>query len=262
MTAKPESHHAKHPSDIPAPQASPAAGGGSESELERLRQEAAQAKDQYLRTLAEFENTKKRLHREKEEFIRYAAETLVRALLPVIDSLDQALVTVDPSTPPARFASSREMRSISGTEPRKSLRDFSGQSEAAGVARDSAPQVTGEREAGAVTGLRKQADIEAIIKGVHLIHRQLHGVLEKEGVKRIPTVGEPFDPHQHEAVAQVDASDGTPDDRIIEEVQVGYTLHGKVIRPAMVKVAKQRRPETEDHRPETGPSPHHQETTG
>ncbi len=148
-------------------------------EIERLKQELKQAKDQSLRTLAEFENTKKRLRREQEEFIRFAAETMVRELLPIVDSLDQALVAVD-----------------------------------------------------------KQSDPEAIIKGVHLIHRQLLGLLEKEGVKRIPTVGEPFDPHKHEAVAQVEATDGTADERIIEEVQVGYTMYGKVIRPAMVKVAK------------------------
>jgi molecular chaperone GrpE len=61
--------------------------------------------------------------------------------------------------------------------------------------------------------------------------------LEKEGVKRIPTVGQPFDPHQHEAVAHVE-TDGKPEDSVVEEVQVGYTMHGKVIRPAIVKVAK------------------------
>lgn len=150
-------------------------------ELERLKREAAQAKDQYLRTLAEADNTKKRLHREKEEFIRYAAESMVRQLLPIMDSLDQALVAVD-----------------------------------------------------------KQADAQAVIKGVHLIYRQLLGLLDKEGVKRIPTAGEPFDPHKHEAVAQVETGDGTPDETVIEEVQVGYTMHDKVIRPAMVKVAKKK----------------------
>ena len=163
MTHKPKTDHA------------PADAG----ELERLKQQLQQAKEQYLRTLADFENTKKRLHREKAEFVRYASETVVRELLPVIDSLDQALVAVD-----------------------------------------------------------KQADPQAVIKGVHLIYRQLLGVLDREGVKRIPTVGEPFDPHQHEAVAQVDATDGASENTIVEEVQVGYTMHGKVIRPAMVKVAK------------------------
>lgn len=148
-------------------------------EIERLKQEAAKAQDQYLRTLAEFDNAKKRLHREKEESIRYAAESMVRQLLPIMDSLDQALVAVD-----------------------------------------------------------RQADPQAVITGVHLIYRQLLGLLDKEGVKRIPTLGESFDPHKHEAVAQVDSGDGTPDDTVVEEVQVGYTMHGKVIRPAMVKVAK------------------------
>ena len=148
-------------------------------ELARLRDEAQRAKEQYLRTLAEVENTKKRLQREKEEFVRYAAETVVRELLPIVDSLDQALVAVD-----------------------------------------------------------KQSDPQAIIKGIHLIYRQLLGLLEKEGVKRIPTVGERFDPHLHEAVAQMEASDHQPDGTVVEEVQVGYTMHGKVVRPAMVKVAK------------------------
>ena len=157
-------------------------------ELERLKHEVKQAKDQYLRTLAEFENAKKRLSREKEEFARYASETVVRDLLPIVDSLDQALVAVD-----------------------------------------------------------KQSDPQAVIKGVHLIYRQLLGLLEKEGVKRIPTVGERFDPHKHEAVAQVEA-DGKPEDTVAEEVQVGYTMHGKVIRPAIVKVVKAKDQKSDEER--------------
>ena len=179
-------------------------------ELEQLKQQLQQAQEQSLRALADVENTKKRLSREKEEFVRYAAETVVRELLPIVDSLDQALVAVDPSTRSAN----------------------------AGLARDSAPRTAEEREAGASVGFRKQSDIEAIIKGVQLIHRQLLGVLDREGVRRIQTIGESFDPHRHEAVAQVDAKDGTPEHTIMEEVQVGYTMHGRVIRPAMVKVAK------------------------
>jgi len=184
---------------------------GHAAELERLKQELQQANDQYLRMLADFDNTKKRLHREKEEFVRYAAETMVRELLPIIDSLDQALVAVDPSTRPS-------------VQP-------------AGLARDSAPRPT-EHDPAVSVGLRKQTDIDAIVKGIQLIHKQLLGVLEKEGVKRIATIGESFDPHKHEAVAQVEAGDGTADDTIVEQVQVGYTMHGKTIRPAMVKIAK------------------------
>ena len=180
-------------------------------ELERLRCEATEATDRYLRAVAEFENTKKRLHREKEEFARFASETVVRDLLPIVDSLDQALVAVDPSTRP---------------------------STSSGLARDSAPQGTREEDESTPVGLRKQSDIEAIIKGVQLIHRQLFSLLEKEGVRRISSIGEPFDPHKHEAVAQVEAADGKADNTIVEEVQVGYTMHGKVIRPTIVKVAK------------------------
>ena len=158
------------------------------SEVERLKQEADAAQDRYLRALADFENTKKRLHREKEEFAKYASEAVVRELLPIIDGLDQALVAVD-----------------------------------------------------------KQSDPQAIIKGVHLIYRQLLGLLEKEGVKRIATVGAAFDPHTHEAVARVEMTDGTAEGTVVEEVHVGYTMHGKVIRPAMVKVAKQSRCGADSH---------------
>lgn len=159
----------------------------SEETIRHLQQEIEQSKERYLRALAEFDNAKKRLEREKEEFAKYASHAIVRELLPIVDSLDQALAAVD-----------------------------------------------------------KQAEPQAVIKGVHLIYRQLLGLLEKEGVKRIPTVGEPFNPHHHEAVAQVEAGDGVAENTIVEQVQVGYTLHGKVLRPAMVKVAKSSRDEKSD----------------
>ena len=161
-------------SSVPAPVAQ-----GVTEEVDRLRQEVREAKDQYLRTLAEVENTKKRLQREKEAMVKFAAETLIRELLPIVDSLDHALVAVD-----------------------------------------------------------KQSDPQAIIKGVHLIYRQLLGLLAKEGVKRIATIGQPFDPHRHEAVGYVDAQHGQPNDTVVEEVQIGYTMHDQVIRPAIVKVAR------------------------
>jgi len=215
MDAK-DAHEKPTKAGQPSPEASrPAAEtdrpAGHGEELERLRREVQQVKDQYLRTLAEADNAKKRLHREKEEFVRYAAESVVRALLPIVDSLDQALVAVDPSTRPA----------------------------SAGLARDSAPRGAGEEAGETSVGLHKPVNLQAVIKGIQLIHRQLLGLLDKEGVKRIPTVGEPFDPHKHEAVSQVEAVDGMADETVAEEIQVGYTMHGKVIRPAIVKVAKQ-----------------------
>ena len=158
-----------------------------EEQLAQAKQEAAAAKEQYVRETAELENTKKRLHREKDEFAKYAAELVLRELLPIIDGLNQAVVAVD-----------------------------------------------------------KPTDPQAVVKGVHLIYRQLLGLLEKEGIKRIPTVGERFDPHQHEAVEQVEPPQGVADGTIVEEVHAGYTMHGKVIRPALVKVAKSTDQKSED----------------
>lgn len=80
-------------------------------------------------------------------------------------------------------------------------------------------------------------DLESFLAGVSLIFRQLQDVLQKEGVKPIEAVGTEFDPTKHEAVMGVESPDH-PDNTVVEEVQKGYYLHDKVIRPAMVKVAK------------------------
>lgn len=160
-----------------APEATPPQG--PEETIRRLRLDIEQAKDRYLRTLAEFDNTRKRLQREKDEYAKYAAEAIMRQLVPIVDSLDQALMAVEGESNPS-----------------------------------------------------------ALTKGVQLIARQLAELLEKEGVRRIVAVGEAFDPHRHEAIAHVEGHDGQPENTVVEEVQVGYTMHGKVLRPAMVKIAQ------------------------
>jgi molecular chaperone GrpE len=74
-------------------------------------------------------------------------------------------------------------------------------------------------------------------KGVELIHRQMLELLRKRGVKPIQTVGADFDPRFHESVM----SESSPDHRegeVIEELRRGYTLGDRLLRPAMVKVAK------------------------
>ncbi len=148
----------------------------SPDETEQLKQELAEANERTLRTLADFDNTRKRLLREKEQFSRFASEAIVRELLPILDSLDQA---------------------IAGSS-------------------DSDPD---------------------LVSGLKLICEQILALMKRHGVERITTVGELFDPHLHEAVAQVEAENGQADRSIVEELHVGYTMHGKVIRPAMVKVA-------------------------
>ena len=168
--------------------ASGTAGGGAapdlESELARLREaleaksrEADAARDRYLRTVAEFDNARKRAVREREELIRGANEGLIRELLPVLDNLERALQAA-----------------------------------------------------------RGDAGAAAVTAGVELIQRELLRVLEKFGVTAFTSVGAPFDPERHEAVARVPAA-GRPEMTVVGETARGYLLNGRVLRPAMVTVA-------------------------
>jgi molecular chaperone GrpE len=78
-------------------------------------------------------------------------------------------------------------------------------------------------------------DAERLRKGVELVYGELLGVLEKAGLERIEAHGKPFDPEEHEAVMHVESDEGEPGVRDV--VRTGYRLKGRVIRPAMVKVA-------------------------
>ena len=73
--------------------------------------------------------------------------------------------------------------------------------------------------------------------GVELIYKQLQDALGKIGVRAIPAKGEPFDPHVHEAIEMVETSDA-PDHEVLEELQRGYKFKDRLLRPAMVKVAR------------------------
>lgn len=72
--------------------------------------------------------------------------------------------------------------------------------------------------------------------GVALIYKQLHDALAKLGVQAVPAKGEVFDPRVHEAIEMVE-TDKAPDHQVIEELQRGYKLKDRLLRPAMVKVA-------------------------
>jgi molecular chaperone GrpE len=73
--------------------------------------------------------------------------------------------------------------------------------------------------------------------GVELIYKQLQDVLAKLGVKAVAAKGEQFDPHVHEAIEMVETADA-PDHEVLEEWQRGYKFKDRLVRPAMVKVAK------------------------
>lgn len=81
------------------------------------------------------------------------------------------------------------------------------------------------------------AESEVLHRGVELIHKQLLDVLRKRGVRAIDVVGADFDPHYHMAVAH-EPAEGRRDGEIIEEFRRGYMLGDRLLRPAMVKVAK------------------------
>ena len=88
-------------------------------------------------------------------------------------------------------------------------------------------------------GLRERADagVKALLDGVELTERELLNVLEKHGVKKLEPVGQKFDPNMHQAMYEVpDAA--TPAGHVVQVVQAGYLIGDRVLRPALVAVAK------------------------
>ncbi|SFS86622.1 molecular chaperone GrpE [Paenibacillus sp. BC26] len=88
----------------------------------------------------------------------------------------------------------------------------------------------------AIDAAKNGGDGESFSKGVDMIFRQLEQVLEAEGLKAMDAVGQPFNPDFHQAIMQVE-SDEHEEGIVVEEVQKGYVLKDKVLRPAMVKVS-------------------------
>jgi molecular chaperone GrpE len=77
---------------------------------------------------------------------------------------------------------------------------------------------------------------EGWIEGIVLVDRKLRALLESEGVTPIESVGRPFDPREHEAIASIPGT-GRPDGEVVAEIQRGYRVRDRVLRPAMVTVA-------------------------
>lgn len=86
-----------------------------------------------------------------------------------------------------------------------------------------------------------EGTLKALIEGIELTEREMQRLLEKHGISRIDAKGERFDPHLHQAMFEVpdtDADDGT----VVEVVQSGYVIGERVLRPAMVGVARKAKP--------------------
>lgn len=164
---------------VPSPEAPGEADARErlEAALAAKGREAAEHYDRYLRALADFENYRRRVQREREEWTRLAQERLLRDLLPVLDNFDRALQT----------------------EP-------------------------------------DRGQLQGFVAGIELIRRELLKVLERIGVTPFSAVGEPFDPQRHEAVMRVETVE-VPSQTVVEEIERGYLLGDRVLRPARVKVA-------------------------
>jgi len=151
-----------------------AAGDGGEAEVAELRREIADLRDRSMRTLADFDNFRKRAERERAEIRRQAAAEVVRDFLDVVDNLERAAA-------------------------------------AGGSAED-------------------------LKTGVDMILRQLSEVLRRQGVERVPAVGERFDPSFHDAVLRQE-DPGVAEPRVVEEMQAGYRMDNRLLRPSRVVVA-------------------------
>lgn len=140
-----------------------------------LRAEADRYLNNWRRAEADFQNYKRRADQERSDNQRFAGVSLIINILPIVDDLERALLTVDAN----------------------------------------------------LVGL-------TWFDGVRLIHRKLMLMLESAGVSAIQTESQTFDPRLHEAVTYMEGEDG----KVLAEVQRGYKLHDRVLRPAMVVVGK------------------------
>lgn len=148
-----------------------------QAELVHLQADAEESHGRYLRTLADFDNFRKRQREETARQVNLAREELILKLLPIIDNFERAALAAE-----------------------------------------------------------AQHSYDSLVEGVSLTLRQMHEMLAKEGVEPIDAVGREFNPEFHEALMRVE-TDEYPENTVIDELETGYTLDGKVIRPARVRVA-------------------------
>ncbi len=146
-----------------------------EHEIEHLGREIAEWKDKFLRAAAEMDNARKRLEREKADFLQFAQADLFKELLAVLDNFERARRT--------------------GEEP----------------------------------------DSQGFQEGIELIHKQFTDLLRKRGVAPVERPDRRFDPAVHQAIL-TEEKEGLTEAEVGEELQKGYFLHDRLLRPALVKV--------------------------
>lgn len=82
-------------------------------------------------------------------------------------------------------------------------------------------------------------DLEAFNKGVEMINRKLNDLIKNEGVEEIEAIGKPFDPAYHQPLMVEGSGNDEQENMVVGEFQKGYIMHGRVIRPSLVKVSKE-----------------------
>ena len=159
--------------------------------MAKLENELAAANDRALRLMAETENIRRRVEREREDTLRYAASGLAKALLNVADNLHRALAAVP-----------EELRA--GDEAAKNF-----------------------------------------VVGVEMTEKELLAAFEKHGIQQILPLGDKFDYKKHQAMFEPENT-GKPVGTVVEMMQPGYIMHERLLRPAMVGVAKDSPDESPD----------------
>lgn len=89
----------------------------------------------------------------------------------------------------------------------------------------------------AMPSLKTATDTSSIVTGIEMIHEQLENALKQAGLQKLDVVGHPFDPHLHEAIGEVQTSD-VPDDHIYDQLQPGYLFGERLVRAAIVRIAR------------------------
>ncbi len=199
--------------------------------LEKLQTDLDSAMNGWKRAAADFENYKRRKEAENRELLEFAKEVTVVKLLPTIDSLEQALKHLPEYTP---TTPSRQ-----GGTP---LLEKEGSSaENAEISAEPLPLAEGEYRPQGGEGVRAEEFRKKYANwqmGVDGIVMQLDKALGELGVRKIEAIGKKFDPNFHEAIRETESDQD--DGIIIEEVQTGFELNGKVIRPSQVVISKKK----------------------
>ncbi len=171
------------------------------SGIEKLEKDLKDAMGGWKRTAADFDNYRRRKEAENKELVEFAREVTVAKLLPTLDSLEQALKHM----------------------PEVGVSDKIGES---------------DRSDNRITDSEFASKYQNWQNGAAGIVSQLDKALEELGVRKIEALGKKFDPHFHEAVREVESE--AEDGMVVEELQTGFELNGKVIRPSQVIISKKK----------------------